>query len=175
MTQLLAPSLIGSAPPANAPPGLPPSTAPSGTGKDPTGAFASLLTEATSAMQGGETGSPPSGGTPSMLVDSSDAELLAGLAALMSQLLGANADGGTPETETDLSLLDRPAGAGETDTLDGTSALEALMAFLVVGQQHADQPAASPSMADIRDLLATAGDVVDALASDGAMPDGTLT
>lgn len=163
MTQLLAPSLIGSAPPANAPPGLPTSAAKggAGAGQDPTGAFASLLSEATSAVQGGETGPPPTGGTPSMLVDPSEAELVAGLAALMSQLLGANPEGDTPETPTDLSLLDRPAGAGETDMNDGSSALEALMAFLVVGQQNVEQPAAMPSLADVRDLLAAAQGAFD--------------
>jgi len=96
-----------------------------------------------------------------MLVDPSEAELVAGLAALMSQLLGANPEGETPETPTDLSLLDRPAGAGETETNDGSSALEALMAFLVVGQQSVEQPTAMPSLADVRDLLAAAQNVAD--------------
>lgn len=170
MTPLLAPSLIGPAPPAKAPPGLPPSPARGGAGEgqDPTGAFASLLSEATSAVQGGETGPPPSGGTASMSVEPPEAELVAGLAALMSQLLGASPEDGTAETPTDLSLLDRPAGAGETEALDGSSALEALMAFLVVGQQNAEEPAAMPSLADVRDLLAAAQGVADgAFASDG--------
>src|SRR5690606_27095214 len=105
------------APPANGPPVGSLSGSPGGS-PDPTSPFAQLLAAARAVMQGGETATPPAGGTPSSSEPGpTPADLLA---ALMALIHGARPpDEGSPDSaETDLSLLDRPAGAGEDHIKD---------------------------------------------------------
>ncbi|MCA9851775.1 MAG: flagellar hook-length control protein FliK [Dehalococcoidia bacterium] len=195
MTASLAPSLqIGSAPPANAPPGMQTTGATSkttstGTGDDAApGSFAALLQNASQqgaeAQSGGEPATPPTGGPPASESPPSTADLLAQLMAL-AQGIEANQDGSDPATEKNTNLLlDRLAEAGGTDdqTDDASGVVEALMAYLVMAQPTKAQPDAATAVPDdfaaliqgIEDVLGAAGaeatDALAELASGGAMP-----
>ncbi|MEX1023040.1 MAG: flagellar hook-length control protein FliK [Dehalococcoidia bacterium] len=163
MTVALAPGLMTSpASPANAPPPGTPSNASSA---DPTGTFAALLTAAQAAKQGGDTG-PPDGGAASMPDATTEAEaLLASLLALMRGVTTEDAADGT----TDLPTLDRLAEAGETNQEEAGAAgeppgvMEALMAYLVMGQRTTEQAAMLSLPDDVRALLHTmaAADAAD--------------
>lgn len=181
MTPSLAPSLLGPAPPANAPPRVDQAPA-SRTSKASSGeqdsreTFAAQLETAKqseappadAATQGGDetpsptttaTTMPPTGGAPTTEDAPTADELLARLLALAQGLTeeGAPTDA-TDEPTTNL-LLDRLAEAGgsenQTDAtaLDATAdVLEALMAYLVMGQQPQVTPDATTALPD--DLVA---------------------
>jgi len=170
----MVPSLLtGSAPPANGPPGISSTTS---TSSEEPGSFARLLTAAEAATQAGSdtpttetttsalptaTGAMP--GTAALPTDASATDgdaLLAQLVALMRGIESAAVTEAVVET-AELPVLDRPAEAGEiteapegADALDGQGAIEALMAFLVMGQRTPMDPAAMPALPeDVRALL----------------------
>jgi flagellar hook-length control protein FliK len=173
VTPTLAPGLLSSAPPANASPGIQPpgpsskpaSTAKSSTkteGESPHESFATLLDSATQGADGqggGETAALPAGSTPPPGDAPDVAELLARLVALAQGLADeGGATGPTESTEANL-LLDRLAEAGGPETrndgaggLDALGAVEALMAYLVLGQQMPTDPDAATALPD--DLVA---------------------
>ncbi|MGE3962145.1 MAG: flagellar hook-length control protein FliK [Dehalococcoidia bacterium] len=174
MTATLAPGLlIGSAPPANAPPGPQTSGATSkttsGGAGDQTapGSFASLLQTATEqgagTQAGGEPVLPPSGGTPASEGTPTAADLLAQLMAL-AQGVGAEGEPPDPAIETNTNLLlDRLAEAGGTEdqTGDAAGVVEALMAYLVMGQPTQVEPDAVTAVPG--DLTALLQGIEDAL------------
>ncbi len=168
---------MGSAPPANAPPGIPatgPSSKPASTsksastkteGESPHESFATLLESATQGADeqgGGETAALPAGSTPPTPEAPPDVtDLLAQLVALAQGLTDGGSTGPTESTESNL-LLDRLAeaggletradGTGALDALDVLGAVEALMAYLVMGQQTPIDPDATTALPD--DLVA---------------------
>lgn len=172
MTPSLAPSLIGPAPPANASPGVQTAGASSKSASSKTGdqspqdAFAALLEtatqEAASTQGGGEPTGPPPGGTPSTPEDTTTVSDL--LAQLMALAQGLPDEGQTTDStaSTDMTLLlDRLAEAGGpeaqgdgTSALDASGAVEALMAYLVMGQStQTDSDALTALPADLVALL----------------------
>ena|GEM_PF-3074058 len=173
MTPSLAPGLlIGPAPPANASPGVQTAGASSKSTSSKTGdqspqdAFAALLQtatqEAASTQGGGEPTGPPTGGAPSTPEDTTTVSDL--LAQLMALAQGLPDEGQTTDStaSTDMNLLlDRLAEAGGpeaqgdgTNALDASGAVEALMAYLVMGQSTQTDPDAVTALpADLVALL----------------------
>ncbi len=180
VTASLAPSLlIGSAPPANAPPGVQTTGASSkdpstSTGDTPPGSFAALLQSAThegaATQTGGEPATPPSGGTPASEAPPTEADLLAQLIALAQ---GIETDGvpSGPASETSANLLlDRLAEAGgpEDQTDDAAGVVEALMAYLVMAQPAQAQPNTATAVPD--DLAALIQGIEGVLGAAGSEP-----
>lgn len=173
MTPVLTPGLLaGSAPPANGPPAGSPSGRTGGTPGQPS-PFEQLLTAVRAVLQGGETATPPPGGTPDPLEPlPTPAGILAALAALAQGAAPGETSG---EAETDLSLLDRLSEAGEeliNNPEIEPGAAEALMSFLVTGGvfiPHTETPqTALPSLdVDVREVL-VAGEVALEMAARAA-------
>jgi len=134
--------------------------------QSPQDAFAALLQtatqEAASRQGGGEPTGPPTGGAPSTPEDTTTVSDL--LAQLMALAQGLPDEGQTTDStaSTDMNLLlDRLAEAGGpeaqgdgTNALDASGAVEALMAYLVMGQSTQTDPDAVTALpADLVALL----------------------